>query len=601
MAFLRITGRAGTNPHQLEQSRRTASEGSRRSISARRRLRPGVDWLEPRMLLSSVVTVTNSNDSGSGSLRAAIAHATSGEVINFAKSAYGTITLTSGPLVVSGINLTINGPGPNKLTISGDGKFTDFILSGNQPPGSPAAASYVPDSVSISGITIADGNASNNGYGDGGGILNFDALSISSSVLKNNQAPGGSGAGGAIYSAGGVGASLSLDSDTFTGNSVGFAADTNSSDLAQGGAIFNADGVATITSSTFNGNQAQGASAQGGAIQTGAGSTLTITGSKFARNAAIGSISGAGGAIEGDPAQLSIDSSQFLNNKAEGSGPLALASGGAIVINGNGAADPSLPGTATVTNSVFSGNSAAGTAGSGAGAAGGAIATNQDELDITGTTFVGNEATAGSNTSGMGGSASGGAIWSMGSTVTIQGGLISGNTAAGGRGSSAQGAPGGSGGDGSGGGIANQFGSNLTITDTSITANTASGGAGGKGSARGTGGNGIGGGIQNDESSLVSVTGSLVAANTAKGARAGGNGEGGGIYTLGTAVIADTLVIFNFATGRKKGGEGLGGGIMIAGGTAELVGTTEVVNNVASTSGNDVGEGGGDTGPPVVA
>ena len=69
----------------------------------------------------------------------------------------------------------------------------------------------------------------------------------------------------------------------------------------------------------------------------------------------------------------------------------------------------------------------------------------------------------------------------------------------------------------------------------------------------------------------------------------------------GTAVIADTLVTFNFADGGKKGGEGLGGGIMIAGGTAELVGTTDVVNNVASTSGNDVGESGGDIGPPVVA
>ena len=89
--------------------------------------------------------------------------------------------------------------------------------------------------------------------------------------------------------------------------------------------------------------------------------------------------------------------------------------------------------------------------------------------------------------------------------------------------------------------------------------------------------------------------------NTARGAGAGGNGEGGGFYTLGTAVIADTLVTFNFAAGRRNGGEGFGGGIMIAGGTAELVGTTEVVNNVASTSGNDVDSSGGDTGPPVAA
>jgi hypothetical protein len=601
MVFRRNTARPGTDGHQFEQSRPAACKRSASYFSARRRLRPGVDTLEPRTLLSSVVTVTNRNDSGSGSLRAAIAGATSGEVINFAKSAYGTITLTSGPLLVSGINLTLSGPGSNKLTVSGGGNFTDFVLNGDEPPGSPVAAAYVPDTVSISGITIADGNASNNGYGDGGGILNLDSLSISNCVLKNNQAPGGSAAGGAIYNAGGYDASLSLDSDTFTGNSVGFAADTNSGALSQGGAICSVDGAVTIMSTTFNGNDAQGASAQGGAIQMGAGSTLTITGSTFAGNAAIGAISGAGGAIDGNPDQLSIASSQFLNNKAEGNGSLAFASGGAIVVDGNGATDPGNPGEATITNSVFSNNSAAGTAGSAAFAEGGAIATNQDELNIAGTTFVGNAARAGSSTNGTSGSASGGAIWSAGSTVAIQGGLISGNSATGGRGGNAQGAPGASGGDGTGGGIANLSGSFLTITGTSITANTASGGAGGKGSSRGTGGDGTGGGIQNDASSSLNLSDCFIAANTARGARAGGNGEGGGVFTLGTAVIADTLVTFSFAVGGKYGGEGLGGGIMIAGGTAALVGTTDVVNNVASTSGNNVGESGGDTGPPVVA
>ena len=72
-------------------------------------------------------------------------------------SAYGTITLTSGPLVVNAINLTIQGPGANKLTISGGGNFTDFILMSTPPPTSPPPSSFVPSSVSISGLTIADG------------------------------------------------------------------------------------------------------------------------------------------------------------------------------------------------------------------------------------------------------------------------------------------------------------------------------------------------------------------------------------------------------------------------------------------------------------
>ena len=81
--------------------------------------------LEERALLSTV-TVTNTNDNGPGSLRDAINNAVSGEVIDFAKSAYGTINLTSGPLAINFINLTIQGPGPNKLTISGGGNLLTF-------------------------------------------------------------------------------------------------------------------------------------------------------------------------------------------------------------------------------------------------------------------------------------------------------------------------------------------------------------------------------------------------------------------------------------------------------------------------------------------
>ncbi len=48
--------------------------------------------LEVRALLSTI-TVTNDDDSGSSSLRAAIDSASAGDTIDFAPSAYGTITL----------------------------------------------------------------------------------------------------------------------------------------------------------------------------------------------------------------------------------------------------------------------------------------------------------------------------------------------------------------------------------------------------------------------------------------------------------------------------------------------------------------------------
>ena len=48
---------------------------------------------------ANVITVTNTNDSGFGSLRQALADANNGDTINFAVT--GTIGLTSGELLVT--------------------------------------------------------------------------------------------------------------------------------------------------------------------------------------------------------------------------------------------------------------------------------------------------------------------------------------------------------------------------------------------------------------------------------------------------------------------------------------------------------------------
>src|SRR5882724_2324851 len=65
--------------------------------------------------LAGTVTVTNGNDSGSGSLRRAIVFASPGDTINFAPSVTA-INLTSGELVIAK-NLTITGPGAERLTV----------------------------------------------------------------------------------------------------------------------------------------------------------------------------------------------------------------------------------------------------------------------------------------------------------------------------------------------------------------------------------------------------------------------------------------------------------------------------------------------------
>ena len=115
-----------------------------RPQSRRRSLRcaPQLGALEVRALLSTL-TVTNDNDSGTGSLRAALTSAANGDTIDFARSAYGTITLSSGPLEVTA-NVNIDGPGANKVTVSGNDTFQDLLIDANV-------------TATISKLTITDG------------------------------------------------------------------------------------------------------------------------------------------------------------------------------------------------------------------------------------------------------------------------------------------------------------------------------------------------------------------------------------------------------------------------------------------------------------
>jgi hypothetical protein len=80
-------------------------------------------------------TVTNTNDSGEGSLRQAIidANTTTGvaDTINFDLGSAATITLTSSdlPTITDGAELTIDGKSAN-ITVSGGGTVRVFEVAG---------------------------------------------------------------------------------------------------------------------------------------------------------------------------------------------------------------------------------------------------------------------------------------------------------------------------------------------------------------------------------------------------------------------------------------------------------------------------------------
>ncbi len=85
----------------------------------KREFRPRLQILEDRTV-PSTLTVTNNLDSGAGSLRDTIKHASSGDMIVFDPSLNGqTITLTSDELAIKK-SVDIEGPGADKLAVSGN-------------------------------------------------------------------------------------------------------------------------------------------------------------------------------------------------------------------------------------------------------------------------------------------------------------------------------------------------------------------------------------------------------------------------------------------------------------------------------------------------
>jgi photosystem II stability/assembly factor-like uncharacterized protein len=176
-------------------------DGRSGPLAGRFRFRPCLEILEDRTVLS-VLAVTNLADSGVGSLRGQIGAAASGDTIVFDSSLRGTIALTSGELDLTG-NLTIQGPGAANLTVSGGNTQRIFHVE----PGA---------NVTISGLTIANGHASDNG----GGIESEGSLSLSNSTLSGNSA--GSAGGGLHFLVLNTGsASLTVTGSTFMNNSAG--------------------------------------------------------------------------------------------------------------------------------------------------------------------------------------------------------------------------------------------------------------------------------------------------------------------------------------------------------------------------------------------
>lgn len=212
--------------------------------------------LPPRNVQANTIIVTNTADSGPGSLRQAIADAASGDTITFAVT--GTITLTSGQLVIPEYKtLTITGPDSPGLTISGNNTsriiFVDYwatltlsrLTLTNGDSVCCGAAIRNCAILNLIEVTITDNAVHfNNCLGCGGaGILNEPGatLAITNTTISGNHALGANNTGGGInnYSA------LTLNNVTITNNYA-----------ATGGGIFSAPATTTNVQNTITANNA---------------------------------------------------------------------------------------------------------------------------------------------------------------------------------------------------------------------------------------------------------------------------------------------------------------------------------------------------------
>jgi len=281
-------------------------------------------WLAGLVLIpaaanATTYTVTNLSDSGTGSLRAAItsANADPGSTIVFQSGLTGTIKLASSlpNITVSG-SMTITGPGASVLTISGQNQYSLLAITSG--------------TVTISGVTIANGFANSsggyNGEGYGGAIyiVGGATLNVQNSVFSDNTTSN-AGGGGAICNVG----TLNVTNTTFSGNAV-----LGSSNY--GGAIFNA-GPLTISDSTFSGNFASG---EGSAILNYAGAPdfgiATISNTTFANNNAGAS---AGALYNFSGATLTVSDSTFSGNLPANGG--SIANGGTLTMTDSVLVEPS--------------------------------------------------------------------------------------------------------------------------------------------------------------------------------------------------------------------------------------------------------------------
>ena len=559
-------------------------KGSIRKRKVRRRTSPGLEALEDRTLLSSFL-VTNLNDSGTGSLRNAIAGANAAggnNLITFASNLNGGVvdlksfdTSASGEILGLAAfsvfdNITIQGPSASAAAITiqrdpGAAAFRIFSVD--------VGASLTLNDLTLNG-GVAQGGAG--AFGGGGGAaglggaiaVNQASLQLNTVAMTKNEAVGGHG---------GVGNLIVNGSVVPGGGGGGLAFDGSFGNPALGGG----GGMGGGPNGGFgSGNNGAGTSGNGNTAGPGGGGGGSGFASANSGNGGPGGFGGGGGGSGPSLAAVSGNGGSggfggggggaglglFGGGNGGAGGDFAGPGGGAtasVVAYGSwrrrwraglGGAIFAFDGSLQISNSTIEGNEAVGVlAGQGAEAraerrarasAAASISKRPNTVSIVSTVISGNQADLG------------GGIYNS-SPLTLANSTISQNTAA----------------TDEGGGLANFSSANLS-NDTFSRNQTNQNGGGiinhgtlvlSGSTLVGNTANAFGGGLASD--GALSVTNSTFYLNTAN--------IGGGLDNRGSLVLADSTVANNSSTN--------GGGLDNAG-PAPILTNTILAGNTGTRS-----------------
>jgi hypothetical protein len=383
---------------------------------------------------ASRITVDNCDDSGPGSLRAAVASAVSGDFIDFAPSTpCSVVSLTSGPVVIAnGVDglplaelaiyatvqtpVTIDGGGLDRVFVQDAGndavlRLGDLTVAHGKSDASGGCI-FASGSVLLSGVEVsscvagtASGDTTSGGPAIRGGALYArESAFLVDSVITANRVYGGASYayGGGIF----AGSVLHAENSTITNNVA-----LSTGGAAYGGGLAAGDRSAyiestvtllsTLVSSNTSDSRCSFCGSRGGGVWT-YGNT-TSTGGRIEGNTASSPYGyGTGGGLyfnarsNAPPVGATANGTQFHCNSADLGG--GIAAGGDLVISGaildcniatnDGGAIELFGGDLAMSGSSIVGNLAM-------GRGGGIFVFGYGDAAITNSTISGNVATDG--------------------------------------------------------------------------------------------------------------------------------------------------------------------------------------------------------------